>query len=142
MEQEFHLFNLVERLAPEVFAAVRGNTKTICANVDFYSGLVYRMLRIPDDLFTPMFAIARVPGWCAHRIEEITTNGRIIRPAYRSLSKRAGIRALGQKIGGCRYQKAVDCFSGLFRFTDPVPFCAVIPLDRGGHRFSDGRRSF
>ncbi len=87
MEQEFHLFNLVERLAPEVFAAVRGNTKTICANVDFYSGLVYRMLRIPDDLFTPMFAIARVPGWCAHRIEEITTNGRIIRPAYRSLSK-------------------------------------------------------
>ena len=87
MEREFHLFNLVERLAPEVFAAVRGNTKTICANVDFYSGLVYRMLRIPDDLFTPMFAIARVPGWCAHRIEEITTNGRIIRPAYRSLSK-------------------------------------------------------
>lgn len=87
MEREFRLFELVERLSPQVFASERGNTKTICANVDFYSGLVYRMLRIPDDLFTPMFAIARVPGWCAHRIEEITTNGRIMRPAYRSLSK-------------------------------------------------------
>ena len=87
MEREFRLFELVERLSPQVFAAERGNTKEICANVDFYSGLVYRMLRIPDDLFTPMFAIARVPGWCAHRIEEITTNGRIMRPAYRSLSK-------------------------------------------------------
>ena len=59
--------------------------RVICANVDFYSGLVYEMLGIPEDLYTPMFAVSRIAGWCAHRIEELVTGGRIIRPAYRAL---------------------------------------------------------
>ncbi len=87
MLQEFELFERVERLAPGVFADVKGDTKVISANVDFYSGLVYQMLGIPSDLFTPLFAVSRIAGWCAHRIEEMETCGRIIRPAYRSLSK-------------------------------------------------------
>ena len=61
--------------------------KTVCANVDMYSGLVYRMLGIPDDLFTPLFASARMVGWSAHRMEEILTGKRIIRPAYRTIAK-------------------------------------------------------
>ena len=59
----------------------------MCANVDLYSGLVYRMLDIPEDLYTPLFATARIAGWCAHRLEESITGGRIIRPAYRSSMK-------------------------------------------------------
>lgn len=87
MMDKFSLFERVERLSPDVFAKVKGDTKVISANVDFYSGLVYEMLGIPSDLYTPMFAVSRIAGWCAHRIEEMTTGGRIIRPAYRSLSK-------------------------------------------------------
>lgn len=87
MQREFDLFERVERLAPQVFADVKGDTKVISANVDFYSGLVYQMLAIPSDLYTPLFAVSRIAGWCAHRIEEMETCGRIIRPAYRSLSK-------------------------------------------------------
>ncbi len=79
------LYELVERLSPTVFKRVTGNEKVVSANVDFYSGLVYQMLGIPEDLFTPMFAVARIAGWCAHRIEELTTGGRIMRPAYRAL---------------------------------------------------------
>lgn len=79
------LYELVERLSPEAFAKVTGKDKVISANVDFYSGLVYEMLGIPEDLFTPMFAVSRIAGWCAHRIEELTTGGRIMRPAYRAL---------------------------------------------------------
>ena len=79
------LYQLVERLAPAAFAKVTGKDKVISANVDFYSGLVYEMLGIPQDLFTPMFAVSRISGWCAHRIEELTTGGRIMRPAYRAL---------------------------------------------------------
>jgi len=75
----------IERLTPAVFAKVKGNNKPMCANVDMYSGLVYRMLDIPDDLFTPIFATSRIVGWCAHRIEEVTTANRIIRPAYKGL---------------------------------------------------------
>ena len=63
------------------------NNKKICANVDLYSGLIYEMLDIPMDLYTPLFAVARVAGWSAHRIEELTTGGRIIRPAYKSVKK-------------------------------------------------------
>ena len=66
---------------------VKGSTKTMCANVDMYSGLVYRMLGIPDELFTPLFAVARMAGWSAHRMEEIITSRRIIRPAYKAVSK-------------------------------------------------------
>ncbi|MCH3972658.1 MAG: citrate/2-methylcitrate synthase [Oscillospiraceae bacterium] len=88
MQAKFELFELVEKLAPKVFESVHGDTKTISANVDFYSGLVYEMLNIPPELYTPMFAVSRMPGWCAHRIEEIETAKRIMRPAYFSLSKR------------------------------------------------------
>jgi citrate synthase len=75
----------IERLTPDLFAKVTGKEKAMCANVDMYSGLVYKMLDIPEDLYTPLFAVARVTGWCAHRIEEALTGGRIIRPAYKSV---------------------------------------------------------
>ena len=87
MLKKFELFERVEKLAPKVFAKVTGKTKVMCANVDFYSGLVYEMLGIPSDIFTPLFAVSRIPGWCAHRMEEMETCGRIMRPAYRSLTK-------------------------------------------------------
>ncbi len=80
---EFRLLETVERLAPDVMRNVRGIDKAVCANVDMYSGLVYRSLGISEDLFTPLFATARIVGWCAHRIEELLTGGRIIRPAYK-----------------------------------------------------------
>ena len=83
--EKLRLYEAVERLAPAAFQRVTGNSKVISANVDFYSGLIYEMLGIPEDLFTPMFAVSRIAGWCAHRIEELTTGGRIMRPAYRAL---------------------------------------------------------
>ena len=83
--EKLRLYETVERLAPAAFQRVTGNSKVITANVDFYSGLIYEMLGIPEDLFTPMFAVSRIAGWCAHRIEELTTGGRIMRPAYRAL---------------------------------------------------------
>lgn len=88
MGDELKLYELVERLAPEVFHDVKGNTKVISANIDFYSGFVYKMLGIPQEMYTPLFAIARTAGWCAHRIEEIISGGRIIRPAYKSICRR------------------------------------------------------
>ncbi len=86
-EREFMTLENIELLTPEVFAEVKGIDKVMCANVDMYSGLVYKVLGIPQDLFTPLFAIARIPGWCAHRLEELTSNGKIIRPAYKSVGK-------------------------------------------------------
>lgn len=86
-EKEFRLINAVERLTPGVFAEVKGYEKAICANIDLYTGFVYKMLGIPPELTTPLFAVSRIPGWCAHRIEEINTGGRIIRPAYKSIMK-------------------------------------------------------
>lgn len=83
-KEEFELLQKIETLSPDVFHKVTGNSKFMCANVDMYSGLVYRMLGIPRELFTPLFATARVAGWCAHRIEEILTGGKIIRPAYKT----------------------------------------------------------
>ena len=74
-----------KKLAPKAFLNVKGDKKVISANVDFYSGLVYKMLGLPEDLYTPMFAVSRIAGWCAHRIEEVETSNRIIRPAYKSL---------------------------------------------------------
>ncbi len=85
-EKEFTALELVEKLTPDVFATVKGDNKVMCANVDLYSGLVYKTLSIPEDLYTPLFATARIAGWCAHRIEELTSNGRIMRPAYKSVS--------------------------------------------------------
>ena len=85
-EKEFHLLEAIERLTPVVFAEVKHSTKAMCANIDMYSGFVYRMLGIPEDLFTPLFAVSRMAGWCAHRFEEINSGKRIIRPAYKSVS--------------------------------------------------------
>ncbi len=85
---EFRLLELVEKLTPSVAKEVRGLDKALCANVDMYSGLVYRSLGISDDLFTPLFATARIVGWSAHRIEEMLTGGRIIRPAYKPSVKK------------------------------------------------------
>lgn len=82
---EFRLLEAVERLTPEVFAQVKGSNKVMCANVDLYSGLVYQSLGIAPELYTPMFAVARVAGWCAHFMEEVFTSGRIIRPAYKAI---------------------------------------------------------
>jgi citrate synthase len=87
IEAEFKLLETIERLTPEMFKEVRGENKIICANVDMYSGLVYKMLGIPQDLYTPLFAISRMAGWAAHRIEEILTCNRIIRPAYKAIAK-------------------------------------------------------
>jgi len=87
-ENEFNLYAKVEKLAPEVVGKKRKMYKGISANVDFYSGFVYRMLDIPPELFTPIFAISRISGWSAHRIEEIVNAGKIIRPAYKNVIKR------------------------------------------------------
>ena len=87
-EEEYCLYETVERLAPEVIKKQRRMYKGVSANVDFYSGFVYRMLDIPIELFTPIFAISRMVGWSAHRIEEIVNAGKIIRPAYKSVSER------------------------------------------------------
>lgn len=88
MQEEFDLYERIEKMSPQVFAEVKGDKKTLCANVDFYSGLVYKMLNIPLEMYTPIFAIARTAGWCAHRIEEVLCGGRIIRPAYKSLCRK------------------------------------------------------
>jgi len=86
-EDEFKLLRSVERLTPGVFTEIKGGKKEVCANVDLYSGLVYSMLNIPQELYTPIFAISRMSGWAAHRIEEIISGGRIIRPAYKNVSE-------------------------------------------------------
>ncbi len=85
-EDEFKLLSLIESLTPELFAKHHGVNKKMCANVDLYSGLIYDMLGIPRELFTPIFMAARMAGWSAHRIEELTTGGRIIRPAYKNVT--------------------------------------------------------
>ncbi|MBP3250622.1 MAG: citrate synthase [Ruminococcus sp.] len=97
IEAEFRLLETVERLTPEIFKEVKGSAKTMCANVDMYSGLVYRMLGIPDELFTPLFAVARMSGWAAHRMEEILTGGRIIRPAYKAIAKEREYIKIGDR---------------------------------------------
>ena len=88
LEKEFALYSAVEELAPKVIVESRKIYKGVSANVDFYSGFVYTMLGIPEELFTPIFAIARISGWSAHRIEELVNGGKIIRPAYMAVSPR------------------------------------------------------
>ncbi len=85
LHEEFALYNLVERLAPELIAGERPIYKGVNINVDFYSGFVYSMLNLPMELYTPIFAIARIVGWSAHRMEELANNGKIIRPAYKTI---------------------------------------------------------
>lgn len=87
MEKEYALYSNVERLAPIVIAEERKIYKGVSANVDFYSGFVYQMLGLPTELFTPLFAVARMAGWSAHRIEELINQGKIIRPAYKAVKK-------------------------------------------------------
>lgn len=83
LEEEFALFDRVERIAAELISKQRRTFKTVCANVDFYSGFVYSMLKLPLEIYTPIFAISRISGWSAHRIEELVNKGKIIRPAYK-----------------------------------------------------------
>ena len=83
-ERELNLLESIERLSPEIILREKGTKKDMCANVDMYSGFVYSMLGIPEDLFTPLFACARMAGWAAHRFEEIVSGKRIIRPAYKT----------------------------------------------------------
>ncbi len=85
-KEEYELYSMVERLAPEVIAQERKIYKGVSANVDFYSGFVYSMLDLPTELYTPIFAIARMAGWSAHRMEELVNQGKIIRPAYKSVA--------------------------------------------------------
>ncbi len=87
MEDEFGLYETVERLTPEVLLSVKGESKVVCGNVDLFSGMVYKMMGIPQELYTPLFAVARIVSWCAHRIEEVYQPGnRIIRPAYKAVA--------------------------------------------------------
>jgi citrate synthase len=97
LEEEFNLYSKVEELAPLVMEKNGKIVKAVSANVDFYSGFVYRMLGIPDEMFTPIFAIARIAGWSAHRIEEIANSGKVIRPSYKSVAKRRNYIALNER---------------------------------------------
>ncbi|SHJ17088.1 citrate synthase [Geosporobacter subterraneus DSM 17957] len=83
---EYHLYKDIEELSLELFRELRGEDFTICANVDLYSGFVYELLNIPPELYTPLFAAARISGWCAHRIEQLVCDNKIIRPAYANTS--------------------------------------------------------
>lgn len=86
--EEYNLYRMIEELAPGIIMDVHHSDKQICANVDLYSGFVYTMLNIPRELFTPLFAISRISGWSAHRIEELVAGGRIYRPAYKNVCER------------------------------------------------------
>ncbi|MGB9662092.1 MAG: citrate/2-methylcitrate synthase [Moorellaceae bacterium] len=97
LDDEFNLYLTIEKVAPEVFAAEKQADKIIAPNVDFYSGFVYKMLNIPVELYTPIFAIARIAGWCAHLIEELVSGGRIIRPAYKNVLPRKNYLPLDQR---------------------------------------------
>ena len=110
---EFNLYRLIERLVPTVFKNVKGSDKEICTNVDFYSGFVYKMLGIPPELNTPIFAISRIADWCAHRLEEIVAGGRIIRPAYKCVQHRQKYIETDKRQG---YIQAIsNIFDSIFR---------------------------
>ncbi len=94
---EFALYEMVARATPAAFRAVKGYHRPIAPNVDFYSGFVYSLLNIPNELYTPIFAMARIVGWCAHRLEEFLSQGRIIRPAYKSVVKRRAYEPLANR---------------------------------------------
>ena len=95
---EFALYDRVERIAGRLIMAKHKTHKNVCANVDFYSGFVYTMLGIPEELFTPIFAIARMPGWCAHRLEEILNGNKIIRPAYMYVGKHVDYKSKEERV--------------------------------------------
>ena len=98
MLEEFELIESVERLTPAVLAGVKGEKKVVCANIDLYSGMVYKMMGIPEELYTPLFAVARTVGWCAHRLEEVAGSAnRIIRPAYKAVAPMRTFVPLAQR---------------------------------------------
>lgn len=97
LEKEFGLYASVERLAPQIISAERQMYKGVSINVDFYSGFVYHMLGLPLELYTPIFAIARIAGWSAHRLEELSNNGKIIRPAYKSIGEMQDYVSLSER---------------------------------------------
>ena len=86
---DYELLCMIDELSPEIFREEKGLTKNMCANMDLYSGLVYRILGISEELFTPIFAVSRIAGWCAHRMEEVEFSNRIIRPAYKYVGSSA-----------------------------------------------------
>lgn len=94
---EWKLLDNIERMTPKVFLEEKGNNKKMCANVDLYSGLIYRILALPEDLYTPIFACARAAGWCAHRMEALITDGRIVRPAFKSLAQKQKYAAIAER---------------------------------------------
>ena len=96
-EKEFHMLEIIEKLTPKILDEIKGDGKKICANVDMYSGFVYRMLGIPEDIFTPLFAVARMAGWSSHRFEELVSGKRIIRPAYKSIIKKKEYIPINQR---------------------------------------------
>ena len=98
LEDEFRLYEAVEKLGPEVIATERKIYKGVCCNVDFYSGFVYKSLGLPKELYTPIFAIARIAGWSAHRMEELSNNGKIIRPAYKPVCEDRIYHSLNERI--------------------------------------------
>ena len=97
--KEFELYDRVERIAAQLIMKNRNTFKPVCANVDFYSGFVYSMLGIPEELFTPIFAISRISGWSAHRLEELVNKGKIIRPAYRYVGKHKNYKKMEDRKG-------------------------------------------
>ena len=97
LTKEYELYSLIEELAPEVIAQKRKMYKGVSANVDFYSGFVYSMLGLPHELYTPIFAIARIAGWSAHRIEELINAGKIIRPAYMAVQPHRDYKEMGER---------------------------------------------
>lgn len=107
MEDEFRLYENVERIGKECMVEKRNLFKPVCANVDFYSGFVYSMLNFPTELFTPLFAIARISGWSAHRIEEIVNAGKIIRPAYKYVGHHRKYKEIGKRV------ESMGGFSGM-----------------------------
>lgn len=96
-QKDYQLYEMVERLAPEIIGQERHIYKGVSANVDFYSGFVYSMLELPLELYTPMFAIARIVGWSAHRMEELINTDKIIRPAYKNVLETQRYTVLGER---------------------------------------------
>lgn len=94
---EFEFYDRVERIAKKLITENKGILKPVCANVDFYSGLVYSMLGIPEELFTPLFAIARMSGWSAHRLEEIVNGGKIVRPAFKYVGEHTAYKPIEER---------------------------------------------
>ncbi len=97
LEDDFNLYAMVEEMAPEIISSKRKTNKNVSANVDFFSGFVYRMLGIPDELYTPIFAMARITGWSAHRLEELVNANKIIRPAYDSVGDQREYKSMAER---------------------------------------------